>query len=205
MTELSAMACGAEIGLSIAAPIGPTAVLCISRSMNAGIMAGISTGAAASTVHATYASVVLFGLTRVGPMLATYHVAMNAGSAGRMLLFAWRILHQRIDANEGPARDSVIWNYGSAVGFCCFNPMLFVLLIGSVGVVIGPEPPGGSAIWLMLFGVFIGSVGWWVALSAVTSALRGRLSPGFMRGFHHVAAAGMLVFAAISLAHVFRS
>ena len=72
MIDLSALASGAVIGLSIAAPVGPMAILCINRSLNAGVTAGISTGAGASTVHTTYASVVLLSLRHVGPFLLNY-------------------------------------------------------------------------------------------------------------------------------------
>ena len=71
MIELSALASGTVIGLSIAAPVGPMAILCINRTLKAGMKAGISTGAGASTVHAAYASVVLLGLQQARPLLAT--------------------------------------------------------------------------------------------------------------------------------------
>jgi threonine/homoserine/homoserine lactone efflux protein len=205
MTDLGDLASGAAIGLSIAAPIGPMAILCINRSVNAGIAAGICTGAGASTVHATYASVVLFGLRQVTPFLAHYRLAMSVVSTGVMLLFAWRILKQKLHTPRGESdADSILKNYSSAVVFCCFNPLLFVLLLGTVGVAIGPQPPFGPTVWLVLLGVFVGSLGWWTALSTVTSAVRGFIRPNIMRGFNRVAATGMLVCAALSLARAFR-
>lgn len=203
MQDISALISGAAIGLSIAAPIGPMAILCINRSVNAGIIAGISTGAGASTVHATYASVVLFGLRHIAPFLAHYRLAMSGASAALMVMFAWRILNQKICVGHGPDTDSVIRNYGSAVAFCCFNPVLFALLLGTVGVAMGPQRGFGATIWPTLIGVFIGSLGWWAVLSTVTSVFRGRLGPGFIRGFNRVAAAGMMVFAALSFARAF--
>jgi threonine/homoserine/homoserine lactone efflux protein len=200
MTELSTLASGAAIGLSIAAPVGPMAILCINRTLKAGIKAGISTGAGASTVHTAYASVVLLGLQQVRPLLASYHPVMSLLSAGLMLLFAWRILSRNAVFNSGLDGGSILRNYVSAVAFNCLNPMLLVLLVGAVGVVIGPEPPLGPAVSMVLVGVFAGSVGWWIVLSALTSGLRGRLSLPVTQGINRAAAVGMVGFAALSLA-----
>jgi threonine/homoserine/homoserine lactone efflux protein len=179
------------------------AILCINRSVNAGIVAGISTGAGASTVHATYASVVLYGLRHIAPFLAHYRLAMSGISTALMMLFAWRILNQKIQAHRAPEGNSIIRNYGSAVAFCCVNPVLFALLLGTVGVVLGPQPSLGTTIWPTLFGVFIGSLGWWAALSTVTALCRARLGPNLMRGFNRAAAIGIVAFAALSLERAF--
>ena len=82
------------------------------------------------------------------------------------------------------------------------NPLLLVLLVGAIGVVIGPEPPLGPAVSMVLLGVFAGSVGWWIVLSAVTSTLRGRLSVAVTQGINRAAAVGMVGFAALSLARL---
>ena len=103
---------------------------------------------------------------------------MSVVSAGLMLLFAWRILSRPAASNSGSDAGSVLGNYVSAVAFNCLNPLLLVLLVGAIGVVIGPERPLGPAVSMVLLGVFAGSVGWWIVLSAVTSTLRGRLSLG---------------------------
>ncbi len=202
MIALSALASGVVIGLSTAAPVGPMAILCINRTLEAGIKAGISTGAGASTVHAGYASVVLLGLQQAQPILTTYRPAMSVLSAALMLLFAGRILRRAPAANSGPDGGSVLRNYVSAVAFNCLNPMLLVLLVGAVGVVIGPEPPLGPAVSMVLLGVFAGSAGWWIVLSAVTCAARGRLSLAITQGISRTAAVGMVGFAALSLARV---
>jgi putative LysE/RhtB family amino acid efflux pump len=178
------------------------AILCMNRTLNAGIKAGISTGAGASTVHAAYASVVLIGLQQLGPLLASCRPVMSAIFIGLMLLFAWRILLRKPAAGSRSDTSSVIRNYVTAVAFNCMNPMLFALLVGAVGIFVGPEPPLDPAVSKVLVGVFVGSIGWWIALTAVTSALRRRLSVGFIQGINRIAAGGMVSFAALSLTRV---
>lgn len=99
---------GVVIGLAIAAPIGPMAILCINRTLSAGIKAGISTRAGASTVTVAYASAVLLGLQQIGPFLATHRPLMGTVSAGLMLLFACRILHRKPGTGSGSDANSVV-------------------------------------------------------------------------------------------------
>lgn len=202
MIALSALISGVVIGLSIAAPVGPMVILCINRTLKAGIKAGISTGAGASTVASAYASVVLLGLQQVRPLLASCRPVTSVISAGLMLLFASRTLSRQAGSNSGSDAGSILRNYVSAVAFNCLNPMLLVLLVGVFGVVIGPEPPVGQEVSLVLPGVFAGSVGWWIVLSAVTSTLRERLSVSLTQCVNRAAAIGMVGFAAFSLARV---
>lgn len=201
MLNSSFLVSGVVIGLSIAVPVGPMAILCINRTLQSGMKAGISTGAGASTVQAAYASAVMLGLQQIGPFLAENRPLLTSFSAALMLLFAGRILRRKPGSNSDSEVGSVFWNFGSAVLLNCMNPMLVVLLIGAVGVV-GPEPPLGPALSMVLIGVFAGSVAWWIVLTAVTAALRARLSAGLLLGFNRVAAACMASFAVISLIQV---
>ncbi len=92
--------------------------------------------------------------------------------------------------------------YGSAAAFNCLNPMLAVLLVAATGAVIGPAPMPGWAIPVVLAGLFAGSIGWWVVLSAMTAGLRRRINSRFMLGINRVAAASMAGFAVLSLARL---
>jgi threonine/homoserine/homoserine lactone efflux protein len=205
MTSLSILVSGAAVGLCIAAPIGPMAVLCINRTLTAGIKAGISTGAGASTVHVAYACLILIGFQQIGPVLAANRAVMDLASAALMLLFAWRILRRQLSGSSGADAGSVVRNYGSAVAFNCLNPMLLVLLVGAIGTIVGPEPAVGRAVSALLLGVFLGSAGWWIVLSFATFALRGRLGLGVLRGINRLSAAGMVGFALLSLSRTFPS
>ncbi len=66
---------GGLIGLTIAVPIGPIAMLCIGRTLQRGRLAGIVTGLGSTTVHAGYGTVATLG----GEVVATFlHMACAA-------------------------------------------------------------------------------------------------------------------------------
>ena len=61
--NLSLLLKGFALGLSIAVPVGPIALLCIRRTLTQGRSAGWATGLGAATADAIYGSLWAFGLT----------------------------------------------------------------------------------------------------------------------------------------------
>jgi threonine/homoserine/homoserine lactone efflux protein len=55
----SALMTGMGLGLTVAAPIGPMAALCIQRTFDTGRRAGVATGLGASTVHTMFGATAL--------------------------------------------------------------------------------------------------------------------------------------------------
>ena len=201
MTFVNPLVSGALIGLSIAAPIGPMAILCIHRTLDGGMRAGLSTGAGASTVNLAYGSLVLAGLKQAGPWLDGSRDALTLLAGMLMVLFAWRILRPR---GAGPSAAglrgrTLVRYYVSALLFNCANPLQFVLLLGAVGAVLGQNPPE-EEVGAVLLGLFLGSLAWWTGLSSMTAIMRERLSLGLLRAINRVSAAAMIAFAALAFA-----
>lgn len=86
-------------------------------------------------------------------------------------------------------------NYASAIAFNCLNPMLLVLLFGAVAVIVEPRELSSRLIPVVVLGVFLGSIGWWIILCSLTAALRSRLDAGVMTAINRLAAIGMIGFA----------
>ncbi len=63
--EISYLARGFIIGLSIAAPVGQIGVLCIRRTLVEGRVCGFVSGLGAATADATYGGIAAFGLTAI--------------------------------------------------------------------------------------------------------------------------------------------
>lgn len=207
MDSITAIFSGAGIGLAITVPVGPMAILCVNRTLNGGLLAGLSTGAGASTVQAAYAGVVLLGLQQVGPFVATNRGLIALFAALLMLLFAWRMLRARPKQPVGsPTRSgSILGNYLSAVLFNSSNPMLLVFLLGSVAAVLGPEPLDRTRALLVLTGIFGGSLSWWTGLTGLIAAVRTRLSAGTLQGINAAGAAVMIGFSVLALARAIGS
>lgn len=193
MDPLHQLLAGAVLGLSIAAPIGPSALLLIQRTIGAGLGSGIATGCGFATVHVLYAVVAGLGIAVVNAWSAQYAGEMRL-AGGLVLIWIGVGAFRRCRSNE--AQDCVPASlpgcYGSGMLFNFANPMtplLFTLFLPSIG-----DPAGlpADAILLMAAGVAIGSMGWWLVLAGAISLIRRRLNAW---GFSTMrrASAGVLV------------
>src|SRR4051812_444172 len=67
--DLSLFARGWLLGLSIAAVVGPIALLCVRRTLATGFAIGFASGLGAATADASYAAVASFGVTALASVL----------------------------------------------------------------------------------------------------------------------------------------
>src|SRR4030067_3210921 len=74
LTHFSFLLRGLIIGFSIAAPVGPSGVLCIRRTLTVGRASGLISGLGAATADAIYGSIAGFGLTFISSILIRQQV-----------------------------------------------------------------------------------------------------------------------------------
>lgn len=63
---------GLVLGLSIAAPVGPMSVLCINRTLQRGLVAGLAMGAGIATGDAIYGAMAAFGFSAATDLLVAF-------------------------------------------------------------------------------------------------------------------------------------
>lgn len=170
----AALLLGAGVGLSIAAPIGPTSLMCIERTLAAGISRGLAAGLGVATVHLIYGGLtVAGGVGLAQPWLGT--AAMSLASGLILLWFAARVLRSTpVLGGRVEARRTLAASYALALGFGFLNPATPLLFLGATprllaGGVALPPP-------MLVAGIFLGSLAWWCALSGGIWLLRGRLT-----------------------------
>ena len=202
MFPLSVALSGAFLGLSISAPVGPMGLLCINRTLKAGIWAGVSTGAGATTVQIVYCCVLLLTFDWIAPWLHDNRTVFSALGAVLMLFFAWRLVAtgRHGGARSRVARRSLVMTYLTAAAFNATNPMLMLLMIGGVATMIDPMLTGNCDVRFMLGGLFLGSITWWICLSGVTALLSSQMTPRVMGIVDKVIATILLSFSAVAAA-----
>jgi threonine/homoserine/homoserine lactone efflux protein len=193
---------GAVLGLSISAPVGPMGLLCINRTLKSGLWAGVSTGAGATTVQVIYCCVLLLTLDQIEPWLTAHRAVFSIVGAVLMLGFAWRMAstpRRNATGSRGKTR-SLIATYLTAAAFNASNPMLMLLMIGGVATLLDPALRGSGDVRLLLGGLFLGSITWWICLSGVTALLCSRMSQWAMGVVDKVIATVLLGFSAVAAA-----
>ena len=71
MTSHVSLFAGLVIGFSIAVPIGPMGLLCIQRTLTSGMRVGVCTGLGAATVNVVYGGLIILGLDKIAPVMAS--------------------------------------------------------------------------------------------------------------------------------------
>jgi putative LysE/RhtB family amino acid efflux pump len=196
MEVQDALLSGASIGLTIAAPVGPMAIIVIRRTISNGFVVGCITGAGASTINLIYATLALCGIDRLAQQSHDHRTLMTAVTALILLFLALRMLRPRVSIQKTAiARHSLLGYYTSALAFNSVNPMGFALIVGAVTGVSGLASRNLSGTAALAGGVFAGSILWWIGLVAVTSTVGIRFSPRAIRLIDVTAGLALLALA----------
>ena len=193
---------GLALGFSIAAPVGPIGALCIQRSLNRGLVAGLVTGLGAATADAIYGMVAAFGLTVITGAL-TAHTDWLGLVGGLFLLYLGLTTFRKAPATQaaavGPAA-SLGADYLSTFVLTLTNPMtiLAFTLIFS-GLETTRSLPNHTAAAVMVGGVFAGSGLWWIFLSGGVSLVREKFTPTHLQWINRIAGVVIAGFGMVAL------
>jgi threonine/homoserine/homoserine lactone efflux protein len=187
---------GLILGLSIAAVVGPIALLCLRRSLASGFALGFVSGIGAATADATYAAVASFGVTALAAVLVEQRVWLRLVGGILLLYLGLRTLRTppATSAAETTNRGlRLAGAYSSTLALTLSNPMTimsFAAIFASIGT--------GSLD--LVFGVFLGSAAWWLILAGTASRLRTAFTRERMRLVNIASGALIVAFGVQSLA-----
>lgn len=191
---------GAVLGFTIAATVGPITMLTIRRTLAYGWAIGFASGLGVVTVDTTYGAVAAFGITAVSDVLVAIARPLALVGGVFLIYLGLRTMRsQPIDPrNADPAgRPSVLSAYASIVGLTFTNPLTilaFAALFVSFGV-------SGSVIdaLLVVIGVGLGSLLWWIILTTTLAVIRHRLSARSLRAANVLSGAVITIFGVLAL------
>jgi len=189
MDGLQVVMRGVMIGLFVAAPVGPNAVLCIRRTLSDGAAAGVRSGLGVASVHALYAGLAVGGAGGMSGWIASHRAAVRLVGGLLLVGLGVRLLRRRGETAAGGAR------HVSTILVGLTNPLTLVTFsaVAATGVTAG-----GTR--LTVAGVFAGSALWWVVLASVVSTLGRRLSDNGMHRVNQASAATVGCFGLAAVA-----
>ena len=158
---------GLAIGFAIAAPVGPIGVLCIRRTFAEGRLTGFVTGLGAATADAFYGAVAGFGLTAVSGFLIGFQQELRlAGGLFLCALGAKTFFAKPAATAARMTGKGLAQAYLTTVVLTLTNPatiLSFAAVFAGAG--LGQHGTGTAEALALVSGVFLGSAGWWLALS----------------------------------------
>lgn len=179
---------GLMAGLAIAVPVGPVNVLCASRTISKGRLSGLMSGFGAATADALYGAIAGFSITFLIDFLEREEFWIRV--FGGLLLVGIGIMYFRKPAQEPkPQNDdsSVHSDFTSTLLLTLTNPttvLSFVAVLAGLGM-------GGHRAWWLTFllvgGIFLGSMLWWVILVLLVNRFRDRFDRSAMCWMNRIA------------------
>ncbi len=188
---------GLVLGVSIAAPIGPIGVLCIRRTLGYGFFAGVAGGLGTALADGVYAALAAFGFAAVLGDLLGGNLWFRLCGAAFLLWLGWKGWNAA-PATRAAAIDArtLAGTFAATFLLTLANPatvITFVALFLGLGLADAGDSIA-AGIWLVA-GVVLGSLGWWIVLSAIVAAMRDRLSERALAIVNRAAAGLMVGFA----------
>jgi len=166
---------GLMAGLAIAVPVGPVNVLCASRTLRKGRLSGLVSGCGAATADAFYGAIAGFSITVMIGFLQREEFWIRI--LGGILLVAIGLVYYRKHPHAPDLRgadNSVHSDFSSTLLLTLTNPttvLSFLAVLAGLGM--GAHPAGWLT-WLLVGGIFCGSMLWWVVLVLTVNRFRDR-------------------------------
>jgi len=192
---------GLIIGFSIAAPVGPIGVLCISRTLTEGRISGLISGLGAATADALYGSIAAFGLAFISNILINQQGWIRL--IGGVFLCSLGIKIFLSSPAKQAARvkgPGLVSTYASTFFLTLTNPMTilsFAAIFAGLGV--GSETANYLFAGILVLGVFIGSALWWLILSNGVSLMGKKIESSRLRWVNRISGIIITVFGILAL------
>ncbi|NJM88346.1 MAG: LysE family transporter [Hydrococcus sp. RU_2_2] len=187
---------GLAIGLAIAAPVGAIGVLCISRTLRQGYLAGFVSGLGAATADGIYGCIAGFGLTFIADFLRDRLVWLHLiGGLFLCYLGLKTFLSRPHYLTIFSTSNSLIGAYLSTFFLTIINPMTilsFTVIFASAGLTKATN--NYSSALITVLGVFLGSVLWWIILSSCVSLFRTKLDSTKLQLLNRISGIVIIIF-----------
>ncbi len=170
------------LGVAVAAPLGPIGALCISRTLDRGFWFGVSGGLGTAVADALFAGLAAFGFAAFAAVLGLIDTPLRVGGGLFMLWLGWHNLRPAETVRVArAARSDLFGTVATTFVLTMTNPMtilIFAALFAGLGLASHPSP---GAPTIVVIGVFIGSLAWWLFLSGGVAIMRRKLPQWFSR------------------------
>ncbi len=201
---------GIIFGFFLALPVGPVGVLCVQRTLAEGRLHGLLSGLGAALGDAVYGAVAAFGISAVRDWLEAHQDDLRIVGGLVLLVLAARTLLSKRKPRASKKRDdeeknsivthSLVKDFVSTFMLAITNPITLIAfagLLATLGITDAGASVGNASI--LVAGVFIGSAGWWLAISATAGVFRPFVDGTYQIWMNRVSAIVLLVFGIYAL------
>ncbi len=163
---------GILIGIMFGVPVGTVGTMTIQKTMSHGVKAGITTGLGSSTADCLYAIVGVLGLNIIMDFLFRYEVWINAAGGIFLLIMGIRTIRKQESSKTEEKETGLFQSYAAAFVVGITNPVVIVTFLFAFTFFEIPAPLAYINGLSLVFGVFTGTLFWWISLSVLIGRLK---------------------------------
>jgi threonine/homoserine/homoserine lactone efflux protein len=183
---------GILIGFAMAVPLGPIGIICIRKTLTEGRIRGLVIGMGAATADMFYAAIAAFGLTVISDTLNENRIWIRLVGGALLLFLGIRtFLAKPKDPKLQINGSSALRSYLTTIFLTLTNPFTifaFIAVFATLGLGNGLSYLSAT---ILVVGVFIGSLLWFVILSSGVTFFRKKLDLKGLRWVNKIA--GILI------------
>lgn len=187
---------GFFLGIAIAAPVGPIALLCIKRTLLHGRIIGISTGLGAAAADSLYGAIAVIGITMILDFIQGHHHEFRL-FGGMLLVFLAFNTYNSDPRNINKSPDAKSWLSAFLTGFflTLTNPLTLIAFITSFAAFgIGSGFTKLDKVTFII-GILAGASSWWLFLNWIVLMFRKKISATLVTKINKSAAVVLLLIA----------
>jgi threonine/homoserine/homoserine lactone efflux protein len=194
---------GFAVGVAIAAPVGPVALLCIQRALTGGWMSGMASGLGAAAADTLYGSIAAFSLSLIENFLMAHRYSIAIGGGTLLCLLGLRILMikpPRIIERPNNSAAGLVGTFLGTLMLTLANPttvLSFIAIFAAIN--ISAASGDYSAAGILVLGVFIGAAIWWLCLALGVGVIRHRVDEPVLRWIARASAGLVIAFGIYTL------
>lgn len=191
---------GLFIGFSIAAPVGPIAIITIRRTLAEGLTSGLLSGLGAATADGIYGVIAGFGVTFISNFLIGQEELFRfVGGIFLCYLGIKTYLSKPAEQKASVNRKRLFSSYFSTFLLTIANPMTILSFLAVfAGLGMGNARSYASA-GVMALGVFLGSILWWFILTGIVNIFRKEQNRHILQWVNRISGLIIIGFGSIAL------
>lgn len=169
---------GLIIGFALAAPVGPIAAVCVQKTMNRGLRAGLVSGLGSAAADLFYGTAAAFGASFISEFFLEHGNWLQRVGGVILVLLGLRLLLTRPRAEQHTARGHGLWGHFFTTFLLTFtNPMTFLAftaIFATMGLGATRSQPFLTA--ELIAGLSAGALIWWTLLVLTVHTFRQHFS-----------------------------
>ena len=201
MHTLELLLRGVLAGLAISIPVGPVNIFCIQRTLLKGRMMGIAAGFGAAAADTIYGSIAGFSISMVISFLVRELFWIRlVGGALLIGIGVWYYFKTpKSLAEERAEKDTPHSDFAAAFLLTLTNPTTVLSFLAVLaGLHLEEERPWYMTL-IVVLGIFVGAMMWWVALSLGANHFRDRFNDRAVLWMNRIAGLAIGAFGIVTM------